>query len=73
LTHGINIQNYFGGWWGRESSFYFVRYEQTEMCLTVRWIFFSLQVTGYNKTNMKIYSENSRDNLMFSIGGLISV
>src|SRR5690606_38995978 len=31
--------------WGSESSFYVVRYEQSEMCLNVRLAFFSLQVT----------------------------
>lgn len=38
----IKITIQFGWRWGSESSFYFVRYEQNEMCLNVRWLFFQL-------------------------------
>ncbi|EAQ49587.1 hypothetical protein MED217_12049 [Leeuwenhoekiella blandensis MED217] len=46
----IKLSNiFFGWWWGRASSFVFLALAMSvgkkQMCLTERWLFFSLQVT----------------------------
>jgi hypothetical protein len=42
----------FGWRWGRASSFYFVRHEQNEMCLNVRWAF--LFFNGIQRTDIRM-------------------
>src|SRR5690606_1926710 len=56
----IKITIQFRWRWGSESSFYFVRYEQNEMCLNVRWLFFQL---AYNEP--RIGDSGGLENLNF--------
>ena len=58
----IKIIIQFGWRWGRASSFYFVRYEQNEMCLNVRWLFF--QLTN-NVLALGVVAENRRRKFRF--------
>ena len=52
--------------WEKASSFYFLRHEKNEMCLTARWLF-SLQVTPNNPTFINHILKIRYDKVTFSL------